>query len=457
MSASRCFYKLSLNPGLLDVCSRKSSLNFHQQIRQCHYGSLVSTSLPDVQSEIDRSSHHSQRGKAMRALNMRLRRKSPLPDPRESRMQEDQDWSNVYPTAASFKWSAVPLPLRMGYPVKRGIPPHKYGNAELIKIPNFLHLTPPAIKKQCAALKELCTQWPEKLKEDSELCQRMFPLEVELSDYVHSGPSLRHPDARIVSIKVNLDSIPLDEHARWKFIQLVGERYDQATNTVKITTDRCPLRKQNYDYALYLLTVLFHESWVTEPWENDITPDDMEHYMWDLQPSKTNMLKVLARNKRQGDSLHEVSEAEEEELLNTDGVKEFGTAVETLMNSGETEEAIDTYKHTVLKLLHSNIELTPELSGVAKHLNNVGECLVSSSSGVVTETSELSSNNNSERSEDVSSSGVVTETSELSSNSESSEDSSSSGDAIETSELSSNSESSEDSSSSSSDSDDDSK
>ena len=57
-----------------------------------------------------------------------------LPPPRELRMKEDQDWTSVYPTAAPFKWSAVPLPIRMGYPVKRGVPPHKYGNAELLKV-----------------------------------------------------------------------------------------------------------------------------------------------------------------------------------------------------------------------------------------------------------------------------------------------------------------------------------
>ena len=49
-------------------------------------------------------------------------------------MKDDQDWSGVYPTAATFKWSAVPLPVRMGMPAKRGVPPHKYGNLELLKV-----------------------------------------------------------------------------------------------------------------------------------------------------------------------------------------------------------------------------------------------------------------------------------------------------------------------------------
>jgi len=49
-------------------------------------------------------------------------------------MDVDQDWSSVYPTAASFKPASVPLPIRMGYPVKGGVPPTKDGNLELIKV-----------------------------------------------------------------------------------------------------------------------------------------------------------------------------------------------------------------------------------------------------------------------------------------------------------------------------------
>lgn len=83
----------------------------------------------------------------------------------------------------------------------------------------------------------------------------------------------------------------LDEHARKKMIKLVGKRYCKDTDVLTITTDRythlpqyavnksweiktlpcvslphftsCPLRKQNKDYAMYLLTVLYHESWVS--------------------------------------------------------------------------------------------------------------------------------------------------------------------------------------------------
>lgn len=78
---------------------------------------------------------------------------------RANRMSLDQDWTNVWPTAAMFKQSTVPLPVRQGYVrnsvENEGLPPEKYANAELIKIPNFLHLTPPHIKKHCEAIKSI--------------------------------------------------------------------------------------------------------------------------------------------------------------------------------------------------------------------------------------------------------------------------------------------------------------
>lgn len=34
---------------------------------------------------------------------------------------------------------------------------------------------------------------------------------------------------------------------------------------------RCPLKKQNYDYAHYLLTAVFHESWVSDSFKSGST------------------------------------------------------------------------------------------------------------------------------------------------------------------------------------------
>ena len=53
---------------------------------------------------------------------------------------------------------------------------------------------------------------------------------------------------------MQLATLNLDKHARDKFLRLVGERYNAETDELMIVTDRCPLKKQNYDYAIYLLT-----------------------------------------------------------------------------------------------------------------------------------------------------------------------------------------------------------
>lgn len=56
-------------------------------------------------------------------------------------MAVDQDWPSVYPVAAPFKPSVVPLPVRMGYPVKKGVPMAKEGNLELLKVSGVLAQT----------------------------------------------------------------------------------------------------------------------------------------------------------------------------------------------------------------------------------------------------------------------------------------------------------------------------
>ena len=68
-------------------------------------------------------------------------------------MKADQDWPSVWPAARSFHPGTVPLPLHMGYPASQSPTPNKWVNAELMKIPNFLHLTPPAVQRHCAAIR----------------------------------------------------------------------------------------------------------------------------------------------------------------------------------------------------------------------------------------------------------------------------------------------------------------
>ncbi|XP_019399795.1 PREDICTED: 28S ribosomal protein S35, mitochondrial [Crocodylus porosus] len=267
--------------------------------------------------------------------------------PRTKKMPVDQDWSNVYPTAAAFKPSAVPLPIRMGYPTRRGAPLSKEGNLELIKIPNFLHLTPGAVKKHCAALKDFCTEWPTALDSD-EKCEQHFPVETDTVDYVSAGPSIRNPKARVVTLRVKLSNLNLDDHAKKKLIKLVGERYSKDTDILTITTDRCPLRRQNYDYGIYLLTVLYHESWKTEKWESEKTDADMEEYIWENSCSQKNVLGTLLRIK----AAEKISDVPREELLASEIVENYKNSVVLLKNERETEDNVSKYKESVKKLLN---------------------------------------------------------------------------------------------------------
>lgn len=262
-------------------------------------------------------------------------------------MQPDQDWTSVYPAAAPFRANAVPLPVRMGYPVKRGVPPQKKGNLELIKIPNFLHLTPAAIKKHCEALKPFCTEWPSALDSDGK-CDEHFPIKIESTDYVSAGPSVRNPSARIVHLKVKLSSLNLDDHARKKMLKLVGERYCKDSDILTIKTESCPLRQQNYEYAMYLLTVLYHESWKIEPWEAEKTTADMEEYIWEDSPSQKNILDTLLRMKVAGEG--EDTEVKQQ-LLGRKEVQDYKDSVVRLKNEGANESSMLQYKEAVRKVL----------------------------------------------------------------------------------------------------------
>ena len=95
-------------------------------------------------------------------------------------MSTDQDWTNVWPTAATFKQSVVPLPITQGYVASekenKGLPVEKYANAELMKIPNFFHLTPNHSKKHCAALKSECVSDSAGFSTNSVLLRILFSM-----------------------------------------------------------------------------------------------------------------------------------------------------------------------------------------------------------------------------------------------------------------------------------------
>eukprot|EP00092_Neocalanus_flemingeri_P039596 GFUD01043121.1.p1 GENE.GFUD01043121.1~~GFUD01043121.1.p1 ORF type:complete len:339 (+),score=133.21 GFUD01043121.1:37-1053(+) len=237
------------------------------------------------------------------------------PPPRSASMTPDQAWGSVWPAPRTFHPAAVPLPVRQGVvQTKAQVVPSKYANAELMKIPNFLHLTPPVISSHCQAISKFCTAWPKGLQTEEDMDEH-FPITITTSDYLNSNSSVRDRRARIVQVRLKLDSLPLDSHAKDKMIRLVGDRYNEETGEMSVTSDRCPYRGQNEDYCKYLLTALLHESWRVEDWER--------------------------------------KETEDKEVFKT-GEEEEGDrreALEALLNVGEDEVAVLRYKEEVRKML----------------------------------------------------------------------------------------------------------
>nr|SVE83178.1 EOG090X09BG [Daphnia magna] len=227
--------------------------------------------------------------------------------PRSNKMPVDQDWPSVWPVARVFHPASVPLPLHQGWVEPGTTPPGKFANAELMKIPNFLHLTPPAIQRQCEALKKFCTEWPKELNTDEKI-DHHFPIQITTSDYLHSSPTIRDARARIVTLQVKLSTLHLNSHAKDKLLRLVKERYDPVNDILTIVSERCPLRKQNIDYAIYLLNVLVSESWKTEPWENEKSEADMEKYVWEGSQSQRTLQQLLERMPDKATDLPEVIE-----------------------------------------------------------------------------------------------------------------------------------------------------
>ncbi|CAK9829462.1 28S ribosomal protein S35, mitochondrial [Anthophora retusa] len=265
----------------------------------------------------------------------------PTVKPKAETMSVTQNWQAVWPAARTFHPYTVPLPLKQGYKNPSGVYPDKYANAELMKIPNFLHLTPPVIKEHCKALKRFCTKWPTELQTDEE-CEKHFPLEIISSNYCYSSPTIREPLARIVSLRVKLSSLHLDVHAKDKMLRLLGDKYNPETDMITITADRCPSRKQNLDYIKYLLTALYHISWRVEPWEMEKSEEDMEYYDWDKNKSRKSLTAMYNWPNSSIDSNTEC----------IPHVTEYKTAVSNLINKGENQSAIDEYRKAVQNLLN---------------------------------------------------------------------------------------------------------
>ncbi|XP_062586490.1 small ribosomal subunit protein mS35-like, partial [Saccostrea cucullata] len=265
----------------------------------------------------------------------------------------DQDWTDVWATKAPFRYGSVPLPVRQGYRKRENrLTPGKYGNTELMKIPNFLHLTPPHIKKHCQAIKKFCTEFPEELK-NQEIRKVNFPIEVVTSDYVTCGTSIRDSRSREVTVNVNLSVLKMNEHTSIKMKKLAGDKFDQEAQTLQLKSDRCPLRKQNYDLNIYTLTALYYESNVTEPWEEEMEESDWVEYQWDKTQSRNKILQLKNKIQQIDSDQKEMGKDLGVSVVEADStVQDYKTAYSNLKDKGDNSVTLNAYKQSVLKLLN---------------------------------------------------------------------------------------------------------
>ncbi|CAH8603964.1 unnamed protein product [Heterobilharzia americana] len=215
------------------------------------------------------------------------------------------NWTNIWPAAATFHHSVIPFNVRQGHcknlVENKGIPPGKYANVELMKIPNFLHLTVPHIKKHCDSLRKYCTVWPSGLDSDEKI-EKYYPLEVVSHSYVFTSTNIRDPRSRMVTLQIRLSSLSLDEHAKRKLLRLATgpgpgrntASYDWNTDILKLTTGRCPTSKQNTEFLMYLLSVLTLESKKTEKWEVDNPEYDWLQFDWNRSESRRRLFNLLS-------------------------------------------------------------------------------------------------------------------------------------------------------------------
>jgi len=251
--------------------------------------------------------------------------------PREKLMKPDQDWTSVWPATRTFHPAVVPLPIRQGLRLNPTDPtPSKWANAELMKVPNFLHLTPPTIQKHCEELKKFCTEFPPELENEDEM-ELNLPLTEISSDYLNASSSIRDNRSRIVSLQFRLSGLRLSARARDKFLRLVGEseRYDYTTDVVTISSDRLPHRKQNRQYCEYLIKALYFESNKVEDWESEREECDDQFYQ----------LRI------------------EDETSLTPQQLEHKKSLQTIFNQGEDPRTVDNYKSKVRQMLGLSSEI----------------------------------------------------------------------------------------------------
>lgn len=85
-----------------------------------------------------------------------------------------------------------------------------------------------------------------------------------------------------------------------------------------------------------------------EPWEKEITEEDMLEYVWENSVSEKTALKTLLQIR----AAEKAEEKSREELLTSEVMQDYKKSVVLLKNEGETEKTLLEYKNSVKRLLN---------------------------------------------------------------------------------------------------------
>ena len=124
----------------------------------------------------------------------------------------------------------------------------------------------------------------------------------------------------MVTITIRYQPI-LENYFHITSINCTNFRYDIDSDIVTLVCDRCPYRGQNLDYAKYLTTALYFESWRTDAWEQKAYDDHAEFAA-------------------------EISDKGEVKYDDA-----FKQSLEDVLNAGEDEETLRKYKEAARNLL----------------------------------------------------------------------------------------------------------
>uniref|UniRef100_A0A914BZR5 Ribosomal protein S24/S35 mitochondrial conserved domain-containing protein n=1 Tax=Acrobeloides nanus TaxID=290746 RepID=A0A914BZR5_9BILA len=288
---------------------------------------------------------------------------------RRYRITPEMDWPSHWPTAKTYNAQVCPLPIRREYQKHPGLvtPRDGFNNTEMLKIPNFLHLTPTAIKRHCEAIKEFFTPFPESIKKQKKAFRdEYFPITMKYSDFVHQSNSIRDCRSRTVTLIMSDVTFNLkDVRERTKFRQLAGNRWNEQTKTLSFVVDRCYTRKQNQDYIDFLITALYSETKKEASWEKLKTRADTLNIDFQGSSTEDRLVNILAGiQKRSAEKEQKpvafspvLSEIEKDEKITKEvlrkhpKVKQYSRAWEKYMNKTETPETVRQYAKSIRRLL----------------------------------------------------------------------------------------------------------